>query len=123
VFCEEAIEHLDKIQGFALLVECARILKPGATIRIITPDLDWFAGRLLDQSINCDTINEIFFGHGHKYIYSRHELSKALNEAGFGSVQHSSYKDTGSKLGFLDSHPDRFNHPPDISQYVEAQRP
>ena len=123
VFCEEAIEHIDKIQGFAMLVECARILKPGGAIRIITPDLDWFSARLLDGSIECDAINKIFFDHGHKYIYSRHELSNALTEAGFVFIRNSSYKDPKSKLGFLDSHPQRFNHPPEISQYVDAQRP
>jgi hypothetical protein len=31
--------------------------------------------------------------------------------------------EASSKYGYLDSHPDRFNHPPEISQYLEAQRP
>lgn len=123
VFCEEAIEHLSKADGLAMLIECARIMKPGAKIRITTPDLDWFAAQFLNRSISCDLINDIFFNHAHKYIYSRQELSYALTAASFVSIQASGYKDANSALGLLDSHPERFNHVPEISQYVEAQKP
>jgi hypothetical protein len=50
-------------------------------------------------------------------------LLSALGAAGFSDCTHFTYKDPGSILGFLDSHADRFDHDPRLSQYVEARRP
>src|SRR6478672_908318 len=106
VFCEEAIEHLSKADGLAMLIECGRVMRPGGKIRITTPDLDWFAAGILDRSISCDFFNEIFFSHNHRYIYSRRELTNLLRTANFVSIRASTYKDMNSALGALDSHPE-----------------
>lgn len=42
VFSEHTFEHLTYAEGAALLGECHRILKPGALIRIVVPDLSLF---------------------------------------------------------------------------------
>lgn len=42
IFCEHTLEHLTYNQADALLKESHRILKPGATIRIVVPDLSLF---------------------------------------------------------------------------------
>lgn len=42
IFCEHTLEHLTYNQADGLLKECHRILKPGANIRIILPDLSLF---------------------------------------------------------------------------------
>ncbi len=120
ILLEEVIEHVDKERGLALLRECHRILAPGAVIRIATPDFDWMSAGVVDGSVECDLVNSIFYEHGHRYIYSRSELLDAIKKAGFSSSSHSTYRDPSSKLGFLDTHADRFNHPPEMSQYVEA---
>lgn len=40
VYSEHFIEHLSQTDGIGFLRECRRILKPGGTIRIATPDLE-----------------------------------------------------------------------------------
>ena len=37
LFSEHVIEHFDFAKGFAMLLECHRILKPGGKLRISTP--------------------------------------------------------------------------------------
>jgi predicted SAM-dependent methyltransferase len=115
IFCEEAIEHVSKSAGEGMLRECFRILKPGGIIRIATPDLDYFAARL-----NGDEINAIFYEHSHVYLYTRQELLAACQRAQFQNIR--TYACYEGALGYLDSHAIRFEHPPDISQYVEAQK-
>lgn len=122
IFCEEAIEHIDLKLGLQLLRECFRILKPGGIIRLTTPDLTYFANRVT-QSLNCcDQINEVFYGHGHCYLYTQEALQFYCQEIGFTNLKMSFYQDSGSKLGYLDSHADRFNHLPEITQYLEAEK-
>jgi len=122
ILLEEVIEHVDKDRGLALLQECFRILKPGGTMRVATPDLNWLSAGILDGSVSCDLLNSTFYEHGHAYIYSRAELLSVLAAVGFSDCAHFQYKDPGSILGFLDSHADRFDHDPRLSQYVEARR-
>jgi len=115
IFCEEVIEHISKSAGEEMLRECFRILKPGGIVRVSTPDLDYFAARL-----NGDEINSIFYEHSHVYLYTRKELFEAFRRAGFENVRSYAYGE--GDLGYLDSHAIRFQHSPEISQYLEAQK-
>jgi predicted SAM-dependent methyltransferase len=119
IFCEEIIEHIDLDLGRALLGECQRILKPQGILRIATPDLDWFASQVANSLQSCHDINSVFYNHDHRYLYTRKSLRHFCEEAGFVNICESIYQDPNSKLGYLDSHADRFNHPPEISQYLE----
>jgi SAM-dependent methyltransferase len=123
IFCEEVIEHLSELDGAVMLRECLRILKPGAVIRVTTPDLDWFSVSLINGAIDCGDINKIFYGHQHRYLYTRNKLATAVGLGGFIEIRHSIYREPSSRYGYLDNHPDRFNHPPEMSQYLEARRP
>jgi predicted SAM-dependent methyltransferase len=122
IFCEEVIEHVKFPIGCQLLRECYRILKPNGTLRLSTPDLDWFVGRLTQPNA-CLEINSIFYEHEHRYLYTRQALLDVCKETGFINLKHSTYKNPESLLGYLDSHADRFNHPPEMSQYLEAKKP
>jgi len=123
IFCEEVIEHLSELNGLAMLRECLRIMKPGSVIRITTPDLDWFSRSLIDGAIDCDDINKIFYDHQHRYLYTRNKLATAVASCGFVEIRQSFYREANSCYGYLDNHPERFNHLPEISQYLEARRP
>jgi len=120
VFCEEAIEHIPKSLAGKFLNECARILKANGRIRISTPDLDWLINSLLRGEISPEYFNACFYEHGHKHIYSRAEICDLILRAGFKSVRVSRYRDPSSYLARVDSHADRFLHPPELSQYLDA---
>jgi len=119
IFCEEAIEHIARPEAEACLRECARILKPGGVMRITTPDLDHLASTLASDPEACDRLNTMFYDCEHRYLYSRAELARVATRAGFADCVRSSYRDPRSRLGYLDSHPDRWSHPSQLSQYVE----
>jgi len=42
IFCEHTIEHLSYKETDQLLQECYRIMKPGAVIRVVLPDIELF---------------------------------------------------------------------------------
>lgn len=102
VLCEHMIEHIPKRKGLGLLREAFRTARPGAKLRVVTPDLDFFARAVLEGAPDeesylrfvggfnktpCETwtdaINLIFYEHGHCYIYSRAELRSAIEASGF----------------------------------------
>lgn len=122
IFCEEAIEHISKSDGMNLLAECMRVMRPGAVMRITTPDLDYLASSLDDERGN-DAINQMFYEHGHRYLYSRSALKRACVSAGFDAVRLSVNQDPGSQLGYLDTHAERYGHKPEVAQFVEMIKP
>jgi len=103
ILCEHSIEHVSKGAGIELLASSFHVLRPGAYLRVITPDLEWIASKaansssgpddeylaflsgLLNKSIKSwhDAINVTFYEYGHKYIWSTGELCKVLEHAGF----------------------------------------
>jgi SAM-dependent methyltransferase len=147
ILLEEVIEHIDYPAGRFLLTECHRILRPGGRIRVSTPSLAWIIGlwqkekplpdglvtqeaeRVLEPCLpdatvlNLAAINATFYAHGHRFIYDEAALGCQLSAAGFQEIDFGTYKDPHSSLGDYDSHPGRFNHPPELSIYVEASKP
>lgn len=122
IFCEEVIEHVTYIDALKLLKECYRVLKPDGCIRLSTPSLEWFASNVL-SGVDEPSINEVFYNHGHRFIYSEKDLKSQCAQAGFVNLEMSKYKAGKSRLGYLDTHADRFNHPPEISHYLEMSKP
>lgn len=109
IHSEHMIEHLSWVEGQFMLQECRRILKPGGTIRVGTPDLrvysnlyDCMEGSFADRYIRWITdrflqetpdyragfvINSIFFRWGHKFVYDGELLELALQKAGFVNIR------------------------------------
>jgi predicted SAM-dependent methyltransferase len=99
IFTEHMLEHLYFDEALEFLKECYRVLKPSGVIRIAVPDLyvvhkilSGAAGSMqyvdyICDNFNCcdeyDTVNLLFYGHGHKYIYSYDKLKTVLNAIGF----------------------------------------
>ncbi|MFL0357658.1 class I SAM-dependent methyltransferase [Erythrobacter sp. GH1-10] len=123
IFTEEVIEHVDEAAGARLLDECFRVLKPGGVIHVATPCLEYFGARVANEDSHGAEINQIFYEHGHRFIYSRPRLTAALEQAGFEAVRFYKYKDPEALLGRYDSHAARFDHDPAISHHVEASKP
>jgi predicted SAM-dependent methyltransferase len=124
IYSEEVIEHIDRQAGRRMLAECFRVLKPGGTLRLTTPSLDYFARQALSDPAAIQQINDIFYCHEHRFIYSEGSLRQILSDIGFTNILRSSYRDDNSKYGVFDSHPARFAFaPPEWSQYWEAEKP
>lgn len=112
IFAAHFLEHLTPAEAAALLTECRRVLKPGAAIRIVVPDLEWMAGayaRSLQSpddevraracerflaALNLEGFRAwprgaawVLARHlgrtGHRALYDRHALCAALARAGF----------------------------------------
>lgn len=108
VYLEEVIEHISREQASCLLAECQRVLKPGGALRLTTPCLDLFA-KQFDGSTSCEKrVNDIFYQHGHRYIYSKAGMRGMLEDAGLAAVTESSFRDRASPYGYFDTHALRF---------------
>ena len=109
VFTEHLIEHISWHEGLLMLQECRRVLKPGGTIRIGTPDLEvliglcsrngdplneryikWITNRYLD-GINVYkagfVINNAFRNWGHQFLYDGELMEMAMQVAGFTNIR------------------------------------
>ncbi len=109
VYSEHMIEHISWNEGQRMLQECRRILKPGGTLRIATPDLavliglynpnghplneaftKWITDRhLKDIGVYKApfVINNAFYNWGHQFLYDGELLTLALKQAGFTTIE------------------------------------
>jgi predicted SAM-dependent methyltransferase len=105
VFSEHLFEHLSYLQGINMLKECYRVLKPGGTIRIATPDLRFLIGLYQNPeepihkeyieysakkgglpTTSVFVINRFHTAWGHQIIYDKETLTKLLIDTGFKNV-------------------------------------
>jgi predicted SAM-dependent methyltransferase len=127
VFSEHMIEHISWQAGARMLDECFRIMKPGATIRVATPDLAvllalytaprdataeryvrWITDRALPDVGSYKpafVINNAFRAWGHQFLYDAELLETALVRAGFVSVRRCAYGESSDPhLRGVESH-------------------
>jgi len=107
VFCEHTIEHIEKSDAARMIGEVFRVLRPGGQFRIVTPSLETFCRLMLEPTSapsqkylefvrrfsnnpnagSADAMNLIFYGHGHRHIYTAAELAQLVQQAGFSSAR------------------------------------
>jgi predicted SAM-dependent methyltransferase len=149
VFSEHMIEHMPWRSGLAMLKECNRILKPGGTIRVATPDLAvllalyrgqgdpageryvrWIVDRCLPEPRAYKAafvINNAFRSWGHQFLYDAELLEMALREAGFTGMRRCAYgASDDANLRGIESHGHNIGDP-EIAAFetmvFEADRP
>mmetsp|Transcript_7674 Transcript_7674/g.17544 ORF Transcript_7674/g.17544 Transcript_7674/m.17544 type:complete len:228 (-) Transcript_7674:174-857(-) len=109
IIAEHFIEHVSFAEAQAFLAEARRLLAPGGTLRISTPDLAIYAAAYFDpaqrffkehyelmtegprmegnkafmSSRPADMFNQIFYGYGHRHIYDERELREVSARAGW----------------------------------------
>lgn len=98
VYHEHLIEHLDEQEGAAFLAECRRVLAPGGTLRVATPDLDYVVRRYRWRwraqawlklpeyrfiRSRGQMLNIAMRWWEHKYLYNEEDLRHVLSKAGF----------------------------------------
>lgn len=119
VYMGEVLEHFTRADGFALLQECFRVLKPGGVLRLRVPDNAQFWRNYLREydatqtrprsewTLSHSRWVEMFFndisvrrtwlgsyGHFHKWMYDEVSLVLTLEEAGFRHAQRRGYLDS-----------------------------
>ncbi len=115
MYTEHVIEHIPFEAGAKMLAESRRVLKPGGSIRIATPDLallarlvtthtsderpadptaqrylGWIAERFLEdpaQATPVHVLNHNVRSWGHVFLYDEPTLRVALDRAGFTDIQ------------------------------------
>lgn len=140
IFTEHTLEHLTYDQDARLLAECFRIMKPGARIRVILPDVSLFAthyaandkawfstwekhvlaprGRSLATPMMA--LSFVTQEYGHISAWDFATLEHFLREAGFANIERASFRQGRDPMLLKD------NDSPDrtwVSLYVEAVKP
>jgi predicted SAM-dependent methyltransferase len=105
VYTEHCLEHIPFEKCVETVKEFYRLLKPGGTVRIIVPDgqiyFDLYQAKKTDKSVQLPyaeneetpaiSINRIFRGHGHLFIYDFETFALLLQKAGFRDIKKESY--------------------------------
>lgn len=111
IFSEHMIEHIRQEDGWHLVQECFRILKPGGRVRLETPDLEkmcrlyrenltpeeiaylqhhrdtWNPFREHERPSRCFVVNNIMRFAGHQFLYDEEYLRMTLERAGFEDIE------------------------------------
>jgi predicted SAM-dependent methyltransferase len=135
VFTEHCLEHLPVSATERLLGEICRILKPGATVRIIVPDAEMYiqsyvqwregnhdvfpSGRPFSGEVFSPimAVNSIFRDYGHVYAYDDHCLALMLSRQSFSSVKRCAFMEGGDMRLLIDTESRRIE-----SLYLEAKK-
>lgn len=121
IFSEHVIEHIPYAGGQAMLRECCRILKPGGTIRISTPNLinicslvgcepdavkkqyiELASAKYVPENtgrLGAFVVNNFYWDFGHYFLYEPESMKFALEQAGFTNVR--TCESGGSDVGGL----------------------
>lgn len=113
IYLGQMIEHLNPIYTIPnLLKDCHRMLRPGGTLRITTPDLDLLIGTYQNGTLNQfakeqpafyaeadpgSQLSYLMFGacgpdctwnnyEGHMFLFTKISMTKALRQAGFENI-------------------------------------
>jgi len=111
IYTEHCLEHLPLAVADHALAECRRLLQPGGRIRIVVPDGELYLNRYTDLSrctskaelpyaeqVSYDgiytrimSVNAVFLGHGHQFIYDFETLHALLSKQGFVDIEKTAY--------------------------------
>lgn len=96
VFTEHTLEHITHAEGFRLLKELYRVLKPNGILRIILPDIKKAVEFYVERSKNeyfvknfdtgAEAIWEITQNYNHKSVWDAELMMLVLNKVGFRNV-------------------------------------
>jgi predicted SAM-dependent methyltransferase len=126
VFSEHMIEHISLEEGYFMIGECFRVLKPGGKIRIATPNIRFlyslladpenpnhqsyiqFSSRYFKQPLlhnEVTVVNNFFRDWGHKFIYDKETLKQLFQLNQFSDIRFCKvYESADPVLQHLEKH-------------------
>ena len=128
VFAEHTLEHLCPADARGLLREMARVLRPGAWLRVVVPDLAryvaYYRGDRVAQEFavrwpqRVDALRALTQAYGHRSVWDGGSACAALREAGFTEVREVGFREGSDPRLLVDWEERRWE-----SLYVEGRRP
>ena len=122
VYSSHVLEHFYQSDAERLVSEMFRILKPGGTVRVCIPDLE-YAMRLYQEGRKAESLHYFFTPRSgdtyarHYYMYDFEMLSALLQRIGFSEITRRQYREgVTPDLDVLDNRPEE-------TLYVEARKP
>jgi SAM-dependent methyltransferase len=97
VFAEHFLEHLTAAEALDFFAEVHACLRPEGRLRLSTPNLDWVLGshtRSGNEQHDLRSVlalNRAFYSWGHRFLWSRELLSRALRATGFADLSWPAY--------------------------------
>lgn len=133
IYCSHFLEHIPLDKGKHVLKECRRILKNGGVMRLVVPDLFYYAEKYVDQTkeflkkselvqnreVHDKFLNTLYgaylkknrYGAEHCYMYDLPTLVSILKKVGFEKVRKCQYQEgEDEELSRLDARPEDSLH-------------
>ncbi|MBZ0089555.1 MAG: hypothetical protein K8H90_04175 [Thermoanaerobaculia bacterium] len=105
VYAEHFLEHLRIDAALAFLVRAQRALRPGAWLRLSTPNLDWVVRMQYDRKASGEEkairglqLNRAFHGWGHQFLWNREALELVLAATGFEGLRFCRYGESALEI-------------------------
>jgi SAM-dependent methyltransferase len=92
LYASHILEHLERDEAMALIIDARRVLKPGGVLRIVVPDFAHFV-RLYEMGHREEAVAGIFSAGvsgrlgRHRYMYDEDGLRQLVSKAGFSGFE------------------------------------
>ena len=133
IHTSHTIEHLSKENGYRMIQECYRMLKPGGKFTLCCPDMDQYIDRLLRNDWSdvedyvvrtLDTLvgelDHEEWHMNHRYLFNKDTIELWLRKVGFSSIVFHGHHDGPYAKLFPSAYNSGFAP---VSLYVSTRKP